>query len=532
MPNTEVEQNTATVPEKDKVLAIIDLGSNSARLLLVRIMPNGATTVLNRVKHMVRLGENAFQKKLLQDVAMNRTMQVLKAFAAMCKTYRVDECIAIATAAVRDARNGKDFIQKVRLKTGLTFTVISGSEEARLVYLGVSSGLPYTRMLRLFIDIGGGSTELAVANSAEHKNLDSLKLGCVRLTNQFLGEESGPVSAAQFAEMQAYVRRTASHEFARVSALAPQEVFASSGTAQTLQALTWRHDHNNVPPSAENDVLETAALRRFSQHLCTLSFEERRALPNVRARRADVLVAGAAILLTILEELGLEKLRITNRNLQDGILVDYLSKRKGDTSEASVIHVREHSIRQLALRCGVEENHAQHIVRLTLHMHDSAVDAGLIALNHTERELLSYSAFLHDIGIFIAFSHHSNHSYYLIRNTELLGFTENEIEFMALLALTHNKPISKKTKQMENLSEDMRKRMRILSLFLALAENMDRLHCQHITDAEFNMQGSICTLYVHSDSESPVEKEAVLEMEKDLKKIFALPIRIEFVKLK
>lgn len=531
MPDREVNQSITNIPEKGKVLGIIDLGSNSARLLLVRILPNGATTVLNRVKHMVRLGENAFQKKLLQDVAMNRTMQVLKAFAAMCKTYKVDECIAIATAAVRDARNGKDFIQKVRVKTGLSFTVISGSEEARLVYLGVSSGLPYTRMLRLFIDIGGGSTELAVANSAEHKNLDSLKLGCVRLTNQFIGEDTGAVSVAQFAEMQAYVRRTASHEFARVKALAPQEVFASSGTAQTLQALAWRKEHGDMP-TAENDVLETVALRRLSQYLCTLSFEERRALPNVRARRADVLVAGASILLTILEELGLEKLRITNRNLQDGILVDYLSKRKGDANEASVIHVREHSVRQLALRCGVEENHAQHIMRLALHMHDSAVDAGLISLHHSERELLSYAAFLHDIGIFIAFSHHSNHSYYLIRNTELLGFTENEIEFMALLALTHNKPISKKNTLMENWSEDMRKRMRILSLLLALAENMDRLHCQHIEEAEFHVHHDVYTLLVHSDSESPVEKEAVLEMEKDLKKIFAMPIRIEFAKLR
>ena len=199
---TEKEANEVTPPSKDnfsnKIVGFIDLGSNSARLLVVHLLPNGSYTVLNRIKHMVRLGENAFQTKQLQEPAIERTLVVLKAFADMCKTYNVKEVVAMATAATRSASNAQDFLERVKKCTGLKLSVISGKEEARLIYLGVSGGLPHSLGLRLFIDIGGGSTELVVANSETYENLDSLKLGCVRLTNRFLANHTGTVAPELF----------------------------------------------------------------------------------------------------------------------------------------------------------------------------------------------------------------------------------------------------------------------------------------------------------------------------------------------
>lgn len=161
-------------PDGERVIGIIDLGSNSLRLMLVRILPDGSHTVLNQVKNMVRLGEGAFETGHLREESMARTINVLRGMAEMCGVYGASEVIAIATAAVRDAANGPDFMRRVKEKTGIDFRVVSGREEARLIYLGVSSGLAHTESLRLFIDIGGGSTELVVGNSEEYRNLDSL----------------------------------------------------------------------------------------------------------------------------------------------------------------------------------------------------------------------------------------------------------------------------------------------------------------------------------------------------------------------
>ena len=223
-----------TGPDGERVIGIIDLGSNSLRLMLVRILPDGSHTVLNQVKNMVRLGEGAFETGHLREESMARTINVLRGMAEMCGVYGASEVIAIATAAVRDAANGPDFMRRVKEKTGIDFRVVSGREEARLIYLGVSSGLAHTESLRLFIDIGGGSTELVVGNSEEYRNLDSLKMGCVRLSNLFFDKDSGTISAKRYAALQNYIRNNALRSFQRIADFVIEEAVASSGTAQNL----------------------------------------------------------------------------------------------------------------------------------------------------------------------------------------------------------------------------------------------------------------------------------------------------------
>lgn len=482
--------------------------------------------MLNRVKHMVRLGENSFQKRRLQEAAIQRTLAVLHSFAGMCETYGAEDVLAIATAAVRDAENGREFIQRVRRTTGLDFNIISGKEEARRIYLGVSSGLPASLGLRLFMDIGGGSTELAVGNSTEYSNLDSLKLGCVRLTNRFLEGHTGPVSPERFEEMRQAVRREATHALNRIRNFDIFELVGSSGTVQALHMIAFRLEHG-AESEQDQEIMTLDGLRRAANYICSLTLDERRKIPRVSARRAEVLVAGAAILLTLQEELGFESLRVSTRNLQDGILIDYL-RRSGLESAHPGHNVREHSVLQLAKRCDFEERHARHIARLTLQIHDSAVDCGCIPLDHQGRELLYYAALLHDIGIFIAYTRHAAHSYYLIHNTELLGFHENEINFIALLTLFHSTKPGKKYENFAQYDPSLQMQLRVFSLFLSLAENMDRLHCQHVHEAEFYRDNHSLVLRVTSRNASPVEMDAVISMEKILRKTFGGEVRIQF----
>ena len=254
-------------PEGERVIGIIDLGSNSLRLMLVRVLPDGSHTVLNQVKNMVRLGEGAFETGHLREESMARTINVLRGMAEMCAVYAASEVIAIATAAVRDAVNGPDFMRRVREKTGIDFRVVSGREEARLIYLGVSSGLAHTESLRLFIDIGGGSTELVVGNSEEYRNLDSLKMGCVRLSNLFFDKDSGTISARRYAALQTYIRNNALRSFQRIADFVIEEAVASSGTAQNLAEIAAALDAEDAArtgraPQESRDVLSYGGLRR------------------------------------------------------------------------------------------------------------------------------------------------------------------------------------------------------------------------------------------------------------------------------
>ncbi len=512
---------------RDKVVAIIDLGSNSARMLIVRILSGGSFTVLNKVKHMVRLGENAFQEKRLQEPAIQRTLLVLRSFVSMCQNYGVEEILPVATAAVRDAENAEEFLTQVYEKTALELQVISGMEEARLICLGVSGGLPLNLGLRFFIDIGGGSTEIAIANAMGHQLLDSLKLGCVRMTNRFLTTKTDQVPSSTFAEMCQAIRTVAVPLLNRVRDLKTIEMIASSGTALALHNVAYRLQHSAPPPS-NHTSLSLDGLRRAAKHLCTLTAEERRMLPNVSSRRAEVLVAGAAILLTLMEEFKFAQLSVSTRNLQDGILRDYL-QRTQESNEA--LSIREQSVLQLARRCLFEEQHAYHMAKLTLQMHDSFVDCGLMSLDHQARELLYYAALLHDIGIFTAYSKHASHGAYLIRHSELLGFTQEEIRFLATLTEHHNIKPSKKYDDLLHAQDPDQVRLRNFTLFLSLAENMDRLHCQYVHEVQFARNDKELVLHVRSKSASPIELDAITNMTKILKKALDSDVVIRITSL-
>lgn len=509
-----------------KVLGIFDLGSNSVRLMLVRVGPvNASCTVLNQVKHMVRLGEGVFLHGRLNEEAMQRTVHVLQGMAGMCSAYGVTDIVACATAAVRDADNAPAFLKRVREHTGLTFTVISGREEARLIYLGVASGLEYSEENRLFIDIGGGSTELIVGDSQSYVNLDSLKLGCVRLTNLFFEDNKGPVSAYTYAALQRYVRNDALHSFQRIAGFEIPEAVASSGTAQNLAEIAAALEQQDAartgkPTTASKHVLSYDGLRRAVKELCSRTLEERKSVPGINPNRADVIIAGAAILQTIMEEQGFESVTISNRNLQNGILVDYLM-RTHPQKAGSRLSAREESVLQLARFCRFEEKHSRHIAKLALELFDSARAIGLHDAPPVSRELLYYAALLHDIGIFISFANHNAHSHYLIRNTELLGFTEREIELIAALAFFHRKRPSKKIPLFLQLDEGIREEVRLLSLFLTLAERMDKSHRQIIRSARFGRtpDGEL-ELCLRASEVCPIEIEEIGRSHKLIKKTF------------
>ncbi len=506
------------------VAGLIDLGTNSARLLVVRINENKSYTILNQQRIMVRLGEGEFVKHRLKKEAMERTILVLSQFASVARNLGAEEIYAVATSATRDAENRDAFLERVRREAEVDLKVISGLEEARLIYLGVSRGMHLREDTALFVDIGGGSTELIVGNQAEHFLLDSLKLGAVRLSSLFfLPEETGPVSPDRYALLQQYVRNTSPRSVQRIRKFDLDLAVGSSGTMETLGEIAARmkeRKQKNGDPDEQERTVTFRQMGDLVRQLCALPLEERKRIPGMMPERADIIVAGAAIAHTLMEDLGVEKIRISPRGLRHGLLVDYLTRGTWGYLDSSC-SVREQSVLQLGRSCGFYEDHSRHLGRLCTELFDSAKDIGLHSMGNDERELLYYAALLHDIGIFLSFSNHHAHSAYLIKNAELLGFYNREIAVMSALAFFHRKRAPKKSDpEFAALDAKAQRIVFPLSMVLRMAESLDRSHKQSVRRVAFTREKGALVLHVEAEGECQLEIWALEEHQKHFVKTF------------
>ena len=483
-----------------RTFAAMDIGTNSVRLAVVEVKPNQTWTTLASQKQVVRLGEGEFDQApadskkgkdegeggghSLTEAAIARGALVCARFAEVARGFGAEEIVALATAAVREADNGYEFVKRVRDLADLDVRIISGQEEARLIYLGVVSGVDLPDNKRaLFMDIGGGSTELIVGDSQSHAFLDSLKMGAIRLTAEGVPDPSKPVSAAAWDDLQQRVRSLLAPAARAIGAVGFSVMYGSSGTAQNLAEIITNAAVTPNPTSLRNYELSLADVQATTKWLCAMTLEQRRRVPGINPERADIIIGGAAILQTVMETVGATAIRISDRGLREGIIVDRL--RRIPAVEGTDIRpesARRRSIGQLMAATGVDAAHSAHIVHLSLSLFDQWKMLGLHDYGRA-RELLEYAALLHDAGFFVSHTDHQQHSYYLIRHSELLGFNDREIEIMASLALYHRKATPRrKHANYARLDAKAQRAIRVLSCALRLAEALDRSHLMLVQD--------------------------------------------------
>jgi len=470
-----------------KVVAFVDMGTNSVRLLIVRIRPNHSYTVLNSQKETIRLGDHEFAERRLQKSAQDRAVLVCRRFVELAKAHGADEIIAVATAATREARNKAEFLKRLKAQAGIEVRTISGREEARLIYLGVASGINLGKKRALFIDIGGGSTELVLADQHQVFALDSLRLGAIRLTNLFLEDDDGAVDEEEYDVICRHVERAGVVPLRRLARRRIEAVIGSSGTIENLAEIAARKFAGRR--RARDDLLTRDQLRRVVRMLCALPLGARRKVKGMNPERADIIIGGAAILETVMDELKLDEVRISDRGLKDGLLVDYLARR-GATPHLAKLSVRERSVLHLARACQFDEAHARIVQALALELFDSARALRLHAYGAPERELLSHAGLLHDIGVFLSFDNHHEHTWYLVKNADLLGFDQVEVAQIAALAYFHrrNFPESGHPK-LKGLSKRERGVVERLSVLLRIAESLDRSRTAAVRHARIRLEG-------------------------------------------
>jgi exopolyphosphatase/guanosine-5'-triphosphate,3'-diphosphate pyrophosphatase len=465
--------------KQEHILAAIDVGTNSIHMAVVKIQPDlPSFTILTREKATVRLGDRDKKTGRLTPEAMQRAIDALRRCQDIAKSLPADSVIAVATSAVREAPNGRDFLEEVESELGLIVDLISGQEEARRIYLGVLSGMEFGGQPHVTIDIGGGSTELILGDGHEPRTLSSTKIGAVRLTSEMISTD--PISNSEFSYLQAYVRGMLERSVDELRAhLQPGEkpqMVGTSGTIETLATIHAREKLGIVPTPLNGYQFSLRDLREMTNRLRKLNNAERAAIPGMSDRRSEIILAGAVILQEAMTLLDLESITICERALREGVVVDWMQTHGLIEDRLRYqSSVRERSILKIAQKYQVDLEHSEQVAKFAVDLFDQTQGV-LHEWDEAERQLLWAAAILHNCGHFVSHSAHHKHSYYLIRHGELLGYNEVEVETIANLARYHRRSSPKKKHESyRNITSKKHRRVvEQLSPLLRLAVALDR----------------------------------------------------------
>jgi exopolyphosphatase/guanosine-5'-triphosphate,3'-diphosphate pyrophosphatase len=465
-------------PGDEQRLAVIDLGSNSFRLVVFTAR-DGWWKRTDEIYEAVRIGEGLAATGELGEAGMARAQATMEVFAHFCGASGLgaDEIDAVATSAIRDATNARAFLDRAEAASGLRVRVLSNEEEARYGYLAAVNSTTLTDGVML--DIGGGSMQLVHVEGRLARELDSWPLGAVRITERFLPDDK-PAKPKQLRDVRTFV--------AGALARAPwvgrsgSRIVGIGGTMRNLAAAAQR-DADVAEFGVQGFVLTRDALDGLVEDLAKRPPSERD-VPGIKPGRADIILGGALVVQAVLEEGGFDAIDVTEAGLREGVFFErYLGR---DGGEALFDDVRRASVVNLAAQYGMAPDsnpHVAHVARLALGLFDELAEAGLHPGDASERELLWAAALLHDIGMTIDYDDHHKHSRYLVLNAGLPGFAPREVALIGQAVRYHRKgmpSLGPFDSIAERGDED---RLHRMSALLRLAEDLERSRDQLVREA-------------------------------------------------
>jgi exopolyphosphatase/guanosine-5'-triphosphate,3'-diphosphate pyrophosphatase len=506
-------------------IAAIDIGTNSVHMIVVRVRTDLSFEVIDREKAMVRLGAGGLDGRALTAEAMTSALQALSKFKRLAESHRVDEILAAATSATREARNGGEFLARVERETGIRPRVISGVEEARLIHQAAVYGVDLAGGRAVVIDIGGGSVEITLGTATTIQLARSFKIGAIRLTERLV--RSDPIAARDERKIVKHVMGEIDRYCEQIVTVGFDRVIGTSGTILSMGAVAATAARGTPPSELRNLHVSVKQIRRLRKEVVSLDLEQRLAIPGLDPRRADLIVAGAVLFDTILRRLGAEEVTLCDLALREGLVLDYIRRNRRQIAQVdSIPDVRRRSTLELSERCNYYAEHARQVVRLALALFDQT--RGIHGLTDREREWLEYASLMHDLGGHISFAGHHKHSYYLIKNGDLRGFHPDEIEVMALVARYHRRGTPRKSHDAyAQLSSPLRRTVRALSSILRVAESLDRSHAQPVSGLEVRDRGEDLVLTLHASGDAELELWATGRHLEPFEQLVGKPVRLE-----
>ena len=506
----------------------IDVGTNSIHLIVVELDAAFDTSrVVYKAREMVRLGsDDALERGHLSRRAMDRGVEAIARFAEAAQARGATRIRAVATSAVRETDNGEEFRAMVEARVGLRLEILDGNEEARLIHLGVVNGYPLYDRVACIVDIGGGSTEFVVADGDQPYLVDSVKLGSLRLYDAYLRGRADPLRAAR--RLDEHINELLAPLAERIRPYRLDLALGTSGTIMGLAAVDAAARGLTVK-RVHGYALTRPRLEALQSEMLEMSESERRRMPGMNPRRADIIVAGNAVLIAALTLLGREELIVCERALRDGVVVDLaqrdraIAQRFGDERAQ-----RLGAVERLAQRYEHLGGHQRHVARLALVLFERL--ASLHGLAPADRDLLWAAAILHGIGRFIAQSGHHKHAAYLIRNSVLDGWRDDERLLVAQVARYYRKAMPKPAHlEYAELAAGDRHRVDVLASLLRIADGLEIGHLGTVTDVGADLEEDGVRITAQAESDVSGEVEAAMQKADLFERTFGLPLTIDAV---
>lgn len=470
-------------------------------MLIAEILPNFSYEVIGREKEMIRLGDSTFATRYLSEELIELGMETIKKFIHLAKTKGVHKYLAVATSAIREAHNGGDFLKKIKKETGIIVRLISGDEEGKLIYQGVKHSIQLATGNTLIVDIGGGSVEIMVVNQEEILFLQSFKLGVARLKNLFLKKES----PKKYAKLERHIEKQLKEAVPSILDLGFTEAIGTSGTLNNIATLACYANKDSVGTVTRDRGFTYEDAQALYEQLQDSTPDTRMEMKGLDPQRNDLILSGAAITYVVMKLLKVKEFKVLDKAIREGIIYQYIQKnRKKIRSEAEIPDVRRRNVLKLADKCDYDREHAEQVARLSLQIFDRT--QVIHQLSSLDRELLEYSALLHDIGYYISYEKHHRHAYYLIKNVSMNGFSEAETDIMALVARYHRRSLPKKSHPwFNNLPKGARRRVQWLAAILKIADALDRSHFSVVEGIKIRNYSDKIIIQVEASDDSEYE---------------------------
>ncbi len=488
--------------------------------MVVEIFANFTFEVLGREKEMIRLGDSTFTSGELSEALMELGLETLKKFQYLAESKGAQQIVAVATSAVREAHNGGEFLQRILKETRIKVRVITGEEEGRLIYLGVKNSMKLPSENSLIIDIGGGSVEMMVVTPEKVLFQDSLKLGVARLRSKFLQKEN----KKSYNRMEKFIERKSRETWRNILDLGFSQVIGTSGTLNTLATIIYFCKNPQARSLTRQASFSFEDLKRIYERLQNSSEESRMEIRGLDPVRNNLILSGASLVYTLMRGLKIDQLTLCDKAIREGMVYHFISKNHRKIRiEAEIPDVRRRSVLRLAQKCNFDRAHGEQVARLALTLFDRI--QSFHGLTSLDRELLEYAALLHDVGYLIGYEKHHHHSYYLIKNSAMNGFSEEEIDLMAQLALYHRRASPKKNELPYALMpKAVQRRIKWLSAILKVADALDRSHFNVVEELKVRSYQDKIVMHLGTHHDSEYEIWEAQHRCKALKKLLRRPI--------
>ena len=521
--NKESAQQILLAPELAHRLAAIDIGSNSMRLIVAEPHRDGTYRILDEERESTRLGKSLNSTGELAPDAVEHTLTALRNFKKIAEGFQVAELRTIATCAVREAKNGPEFCRRAKEEVGIEIEVISSDFEAHLAFLSVQRAFDLKDKNTIIVDIGGGSTEIVLASGEVIEGVYSTPLGAVRLTEQFGNGENGTPSPNGFDDMLAAIdrclRKTVPKPF-----FVPHLLIGSGGTFTCLgEMMMAGKGQQNLP--VRGYTVTRAQVSHLLDRLRKMPVKTRKGMPGLSPDRADIIVAGLAVIDRLMLRFHVNALQIHSRGVRDGLLLTMIDQSLGRPSEDP--HDREAAIERFAAACSGDVLHGRHVAKLAGRIYEQLQP--LYSLSPDDRPFLEAAARLQDVGYLINYDQHHKHSYHLILNSRLAGFRPGELELIANVARYHRGAEPKKRHDnFHQLTKEDRDRVQRLASILRIAGGLDRSHTQQVRDVHVSRTDGGLLLQVVSDSDPEVDLWGARRRSEFFEQVFRAPLTIEW----